>query len=173
MQFPVDNWYRNQSVRSHDLSMVTHPYIWQLVVVIDVTDRHFQKLSRPPFYVLLFDGELHGSIHSCSFGRRKAVLKQPHASSGPPFMTRGYRGGVGTMHIIATSSAPRHRCSFIGRGAVSFSSSSQQPAASIQQSARQAGHLLEGLGGGLGALLADDGRAREGWLRERRRGRRR
>ena len=34
-------------------SMVTHPYIWKLVVVTDVTDvtdRHFQKSSRPPFY---------------------------------------------------------------------------------------------------------------------------
>ena len=26
--------------------------------------------------MLLFDGELHGSIHSCSFSRRNAVLKQ-------------------------------------------------------------------------------------------------
>ena len=59
-------------------------HIWQLVVVTDVTDvtdRHFQKLSRPPFYALLFDGELHGSIHSCSFSRRNAVLKQTTRST--------------------------------------------------------------------------------------------
>ena len=34
--------------------------------------------------MLLFDGELHGSIHSCSFSRRNAVLKQTTRRSCPP-----------------------------------------------------------------------------------------
>ena len=33
--------------------------------------------------MLLFDGELHGSIHSCSFSRRNAVLKQTTRSTCP------------------------------------------------------------------------------------------
>ena len=34
--------------------------------------------------MLLFDGELHGSIHSCSFSRRNAVLKQTTRRSWHP-----------------------------------------------------------------------------------------
>ena len=33
--------------------------------------------------MLLFDGESHGSIHSCSFSRRNAVLKQTTRSTRP------------------------------------------------------------------------------------------
>ena len=62
-------------------------HIWQLVVVTDVTDvtdRHFQKLSRPPFYAT-FRRRIawlhHGSIHSCSFSRRNDVLKQTTRST--------------------------------------------------------------------------------------------
>ena len=34
--------------------------------------------------MLLFDGELHGSIHSCSFSRRNAVLEQTTRRSWAP-----------------------------------------------------------------------------------------
>ena len=60
------------------------PYIWQLVVVTDVadvTDRHFQKLSRPPFHAT-FDGESHGSIHSCSFSRRNNAVRSGSRNIG-------------------------------------------------------------------------------------------
>ena len=86
MRFPVKNWYGNQPVRSHYPSMVTNPYLatccCTLTDVTDVTDRHF-KSCRYPLSMLLFDGESHGSIHSCSFSRRNAVLKQtiPAAAS--------------------------------------------------------------------------------------------
>ena len=54
----VKNWYRNQSVRSHYLTVWQHLFLVVVTDVADLTDRaHFQKLCvETTFLMLLFDG---------------------------------------------------------------------------------------------------------------------
>ena len=55
------------------------------------------KSYRDHFYMLLFDEESHGALHSCSISRRHTVLKQTHGSKLPTSPARTlYRSLVDT-----------------------------------------------------------------------------